>query len=178
MEPEQPAPDATRPPPTKKKKSVLLIDAEPERQQVRAQAMRERGVTVDAVHSGAEALSMWKPRLYQLVMIEPAGAPADVDEFYRRVLDLEPDQKFAFYSGAPPYLTPALSNRQQPAQNSALPAAKTAQPQSGLPEAGLRIGGIRPTPPAPPQPGGTTRATDISFSEAVKNAERDLRSRS
>src|SRR5512133_726382 len=107
---------ATQPvPPVKPavKQSVLLVDANPERQLIRATAMRERGVIVDAVHTGSEARGLWKPRFYRLLIIELSGASADTDDFYRYVLDREPNQRFAFYSNAPPYLTSTPPKQRQ-----------------------------------------------------------------
>src|ERR1051326_3404899 len=95
------------------KQSVLLVDADPERQLIRATAVRERGVIVDAVHTGSEARGLWKPRFYRLLIIELSGASADTDDFYRYVLDRETNQRFAFYSNVPPYLTSTPPKQRQ-----------------------------------------------------------------
>lgn len=186
MNPEQPATGATRPPPKASKKSVLLIGADSERQALRATALRARGIIVDAAPTGAAALGLWKTGSYQLVMIEPAGAAADVDGFYRHVLDQKPSQRFAFYSPERPYLTASVSNRRASAHSAAdAPGRQAGFSSGGLWEAASRIGGlksalrrVRPSeaaalPDIVPPP-STPPEIPTSFSEAVKNAERDL----
>ena len=172
----QPAPPVKPAP----RQSVLLVDADPERQLIRATAMRERGVIVDAVHTGSEARGLWKPKFYRLLIIELSGASADTDDFYRYVLDREPNQRFAFYSNVPPYLT---STPPRPSQ---------------LADASDRRALRGPKPPAEPAPAPVpertpaaktpiytrqdrpTRQSKVSssFAESVKNAERDLLERS
>jgi hypothetical protein len=168
-------------PPVKpaQKQSVLLVDADPDRQLIRATAMRERGVIVDAVHTGSEARGLWKPRFYRLLIIELSGASPDTDDFYRYVLDREPNQRFAFYSNVPPYLTStpprqrvaddapegrALRGPKPPAE--AAPASEPARNASKSP---IYARQDRPT---------RQSKVSSSFAESVKNAERDLLERS
>lgn len=161
------------------KKSVLLVDADPERQLLRATAMRERGVIVDAVHTGGEARGLWKPRFYSLLIIELSGASADTDDFYRYVLDREPNQRFAFYSNVPPYLTSTPPRQRQVANdladNRPLRHPKTSAESASAPAQDA------PRNPAAKSPiysrqDRPTRPSKLStsFSESVKNAERDL----
>lgn len=176
MNQDQLTPEPSAPPVKPAKKSVLLIDAEPERQLTRATAMRERGVIVDAVHSGGEARALWKPHSYQLVMIELAGAAPDADEFYRYVLDREPNQRFAFYSNIPPYLTSTPPVRRtgdaSPAESRRAPVPASGNGAPTTPRAADPSNRPRLERPATPP------KLDTSFSEAVKNAERDLFGRS
>jgi hypothetical protein len=163
------------------KQSVLLVDADPDRQLIRATAMRERGVIVDAVHTGSEARGLWKPRFYRLLIIELSGASPDTDDFYRYVLDREPNQRFAFYSNVPPYLTstpprPRLTNDaaegrtlrgpKPPAEPTPAPAPEPARNVSKSP---IYARQDRPT---------RQSKVSSSFAESVKNAERDLLERS
>jgi DNA-binding NtrC family response regulator len=191
MNSEQPAVFLNKPPPPLTpvpSKRILLLDCGTTSRDTRTTALRALGATVDCVGNGADARSLWKPGSHQIVLIDFRSAGADVHDFYRHVQETCSDQKFGFYTANPPYLTkspmpcePAgdqenSSPASQQLQGLVREAVATARVHVGVTEAARRIALIR-TAARSGTVNGQERPHHVSFSDAVKMAERVVAAR-
>ncbi|HEV8524453.1 MAG TPA: hypothetical protein VGQ71_08130 [Terriglobales bacterium] len=164
-------------------KRILLLDCSTTSRDLRTHALRARGATVDCVSNGADARSLWKPGSHEIVLIEFRSAGDDVHDFYRHVQETCSDQKFGFYTSNPPYLTsspmpsePACDPDSSPPASQQLQglvreAVATARVHVGVTEAARRIALIKKAARSVAG-NGQERAHRMSFSDAVKMAER------
>jgi CheY-like chemotaxis protein len=103
-----PIPDAV------KKKRVLLIDTSHAKRDLRAEVMRKLGIDVDSAADITEAISWWRPALYDLVLMNVERGKGHRDQFCDHVRNASPRQRLAFFVGQPEYLS-ALPNLDQDA---------------------------------------------------------------
>ena len=96
-----------------KKKRVLLIDTSHAKRDLRAEALRKRGIEVDCAADLAEARSWWRPALYDLVLINMAKGQGQRDSFCEDVRSAIPPQRLAFLVGQPEGLTASPSEEQE-----------------------------------------------------------------
>jgi CheY-like chemotaxis protein len=101
-----PIPDAI------KKKRVLLIDTSHAKRDLRAEVMRKLGIDVDSAADITEAISWWRPALYDLVLMNVETGKGHHDKFCDHVRNASPRQRLAFFVGQPEYLS-ALPNLDQ-----------------------------------------------------------------
>ncbi|HTC49190.1 MAG TPA: response regulator [Candidatus Aquilonibacter sp.] len=87
-----------------KKKRVLLVDASPAKRDLRAEAMRKLGVSVDCAADIAEARSWWRADFYDLVLINVEKGRGYRDSFCEDIRGAKPPQRLAFLVGKPEYL--------------------------------------------------------------------------
>jgi len=78
---------------------VLLIDDEPEFIQVLSQRMQSRGVTVDTVANGYEAIKKAKGESYDAVFLDMAMPEMDGIETLKHLLELNPDLQVILLTG-------------------------------------------------------------------------------
>lgn len=90
-----------------KKKRVLLVDASPVKRDLRANAMRNRGMEVDSAADISEARSWWRADLYNLVLISLEHELGQSDQFCDVLRSAVPPQQIAFLVGKPGYLADA-----------------------------------------------------------------------
>jgi len=87
-------------------KKVLLIDEKQTTRGTRANVLRGQGVEVDAADSLQRARVLWRPRRYDLILLDVRGhLPGEALEFYEQIRDVSPRQRFAFLVGPPLYLS-------------------------------------------------------------------------
>jgi len=78
---------------------VLLVDDEPEFIQVLSQRMQSRGVTVDTVANGYEAIKKAKGESYDAVFLDMAMPEMDGIETLKHLLELNPDLQVILLTG-------------------------------------------------------------------------------
>lgn len=81
------------------KDKVLLVDDEEEFTKVLAERMETRGLDVDTVASGAEALKQARDKPYDAVILDMAMPEMDGIETLKRLLDENPDLQVIFLTG-------------------------------------------------------------------------------
>jgi DNA-binding NtrC family response regulator len=87
-------------------KKVLLIDRCQATCDARAAVLRSHGVEVHATDELSAARFLWQPNFYDLVMLDVRRySPGETLEFYERIKDRSPQQRFVFLVGAPTYLS-------------------------------------------------------------------------
>ena len=87
-------------------KKVLLIDEKQTTRDTRANVLRGHGVEVDTADSLQRARVLWRPRRYDLILLDVRGhLPGEALEFYEQIRDVSPRQRFAFLVGPPLYLS-------------------------------------------------------------------------
>ena len=87
-------------------KKVLLIDEKQTTRETRANVLRGHGVEVDATDSLQRARVLWRPRRYDLILLDVRGhLPGEALEFYEQIREVTPRQRFAFLVGPPLYLS-------------------------------------------------------------------------
>ena len=87
-------------------KKVLLIDTSQPTCELRARVLRSHGVLVDAADSLQAAGCLWRPNLYDLILLDVRRyLPAETLAFYEHIRDASPGERFAFLVGPPSYLS-------------------------------------------------------------------------
>jgi CheY-like chemotaxis protein len=87
-------------------KRVLLIDEKQATREVRENVLRSHGVEVYAADSMQRAHVLWKPRYYDLIMLDVRHQlPGEALQFYEQIRDASPGQRFAFLVGPPVYVS-------------------------------------------------------------------------
>ena len=145
-------------PPTEvkvKKKRVLLVDTSPRKRDLRAEIMRKLGMEVDCAADISEAHCLWRPDLYDLVLMS-AGDEWTHTKFCAHVRSATPPQQLAYLVGKPDYLADSPdSNGAPPSRDddeavvSDVKAALSTDAREGLPlrwgimEACRRISAVR-----------------------------------
>jgi CheY-like chemotaxis protein len=145
-----PIPDAI------KKKRVLLVDTSHAKRDLRAEVLRKLGMYVDIAADVTEALSWWRPALYDLVLINVESGSGQRDKFCDRVRSATPSQRLAFLVGQPKYLADSPNADQELLtergdEQAVIASAKVAFPGDpidstqrwGILEASRRISAVR-----------------------------------
>lgn len=87
-------------------KKVLLIDPHQRARDVRASVLRSRGIEVDATDSLLSARSLWRPKLYDLILLDaPGHNPGEALDFYVEIKHASPRERVVFLVGPPTYLS-------------------------------------------------------------------------
>jgi DNA-binding NtrC family response regulator len=103
-------------------KKVLLIDPHQRARDVRASVLRSRGIEVDATDSLQAARSLWRPKLYDLIMLDARGyIPGEAFDFYLEVKHANPRVRVVFLVGPPTFLsltwpTEVMAREREPQQ--------------------------------------------------------------
>ncbi|MFZ0278303.1 MAG: hypothetical protein WA254_22910 [Candidatus Sulfotelmatobacter sp.] len=113
-----------QPPPLRRSvfddKKVLLIDPHRCTRDVRASVLRTRGVEVDATDSLQAARSLWRPKLYDLILFATRGHfPGEALDFYIEIKRASPGERVVFLVGPPTFLSltwPAEAAEKEPQQ--------------------------------------------------------------
>jgi len=135
---------------------VLLIDTSHAKRDLRAEVLRKLGMYVDSAADITEALSWWRPALYDLVLINVERGSGQRDKFCDRVRGATPPQRLAFLVGQPEYLVDSPNADQELLMErgdepAAIVSAKIALPADpgnstqrwGILEASRRISAVR-----------------------------------
>jgi hypothetical protein len=178
-------PDSPKPPQAAiVRNRVLLLDADDSSRDGRAKALRLRGALVDSVSSGADARSLWKPGSHDVVLIDLRSAGPDIHDFYEFAHGASGAQKFGFYLARPPYLAASRAEyetakgkegavRPSPRNPLLRPPGTAARYRVGVPEAAQRIAAAKRLSRSHVE-NENAKPHGLSFSEAVKHAERVL----
>ncbi len=99
-----------QPPPLRRSvfddKKVLLIDPHQCTRDVRASVLRSRGIEVDATDSLQAARSLWRPKLYNLILLAARGHfPGEALDFYVEIKHASPGERVVFLVGPPTFLS-------------------------------------------------------------------------
>lgn len=87
-------------------KKVLLIDPHQCTRDVRASVLRSRGIEVDATDSLQAARSLWRPKLYDLILLAARGhLPGEALDFYVEIKHASPGERVVFLVGPPTFLS-------------------------------------------------------------------------
>jgi DNA-binding NtrC family response regulator len=87
-------------------KKVLLIDPRRCTRDVRASVLRSRGIEVDATDNLQAARSLWRPRLYDLILLDARGHfTGDALDFYLEIRHASPRERVVFLVGPPAFLS-------------------------------------------------------------------------
>jgi hypothetical protein len=103
-------------------KKVLLIDPHQRARDVRASVLRSRGIEVDATDSLQAARDLWRPKLYDLILLDARGhLPGEAFDFYLEVRHANPGVRVVFLVGPPTYLsltwpTEVMAREKEPQQ--------------------------------------------------------------
>ena len=99
-----------QPPPLRRSvfddKKVLLIDPHQCTRDVRASVLRSHGIKVDATDSVQAARSLWRPKLYGLILLAARGhLPGEALDFYVEIKHASPGERVVFLVGPPTFLS-------------------------------------------------------------------------
>ena len=87
-------------------KKVLLIDRNQPTRDIRASALRSRGIEVHAADSLRAARFLWQPGLYHFILLDVRRhSPGEAFEFYKQIRTASPKEHFIFLVGPPAYLS-------------------------------------------------------------------------
>src|SRR5258707_6260870 len=86
-------------------KKVLLIDPHQSTRDVRASVLRSRGIVVDATDSLQTARFLWRPKLYDLILLDAHGPAPEALDFYLEVKHASPHEHVVFLVGPPNFLS-------------------------------------------------------------------------
>lgn len=81
------------------KEKILLVDDEEEFTKILAERMATRGLEVDTVASGTEALDQSRQKPYDAVVLDMAMPEMDGIETLKKLLDENPDLQVIFLTG-------------------------------------------------------------------------------
>jgi hypothetical protein len=107
-------------------KKVLLIDPHERARDVRASVLRSRGIEVDATDSLQAARSLWRPKLYNLILLDARGhLPGEARDFYVEIKHAAPRERVIFLVGPPAYLSLTWPTEAVPAEKEPRQRAET-----------------------------------------------------
>ena len=87
-------------------KAVLLIDPNQPTRDVRASVLESHGLEVSTAEDLFTARFLWKPRTYDLVLLDVRRCPlGEALQFYEQLKGTSPRQRFAFLVGPPAYVS-------------------------------------------------------------------------
>ncbi len=86
-------------------KKVLLIDPHQPTRDVRASVLRSRGIEVDATDSLQTARFLWRPKLYDLLLLDAHRPVPEALDFYLEVKHASPHEHVVFLIGPPTFLS-------------------------------------------------------------------------
>ena len=87
-------------------KKVLLIDPHQRARDVRASVLRSRGIEVDATDNLQAARALWRPKLYDLILLDARGhLPGEALDFYLEIKHASPHERVVFLVGPPTFLS-------------------------------------------------------------------------
>ncbi|MGH9556431.1 MAG: hypothetical protein ACRD2Y_11480 [Terriglobales bacterium] len=91
-------------PPGKSGGKLLLLDSNTTTRDLRARVMRRLGMDVDSAADTIEALLLWRPDVYGLVLVDLRSAPLVAQRFRDEIRSASPGQRVAYFVGKPQYL--------------------------------------------------------------------------
>jgi len=92
-------------------KNVLIVDGNESMQNLRASALRSRGVHVHMAKSVTEAELLWVPDFFDLVLLDVRQRSKEAVGFWRTIRRQHPGQRIRFLVGPPTYLSPTCADQ-------------------------------------------------------------------
>jgi CheY-like chemotaxis protein len=86
-------------------KNILLVDANLDTRDARAQMLRSRGATVDEVSGVVGARARFQANAYNLVLIDPGSDLPGAERLAEELKAEKPRQLVAFFVGGPHYVS-------------------------------------------------------------------------
>ena len=87
-------------------KNLLLIDLHQPTRNARASVFRSHGIAVDATDSLQVARTLWRTKLYDLILLDARGyLPGEARDFYLEIKHASPRKRVVFLVGPPTYLS-------------------------------------------------------------------------
>ena len=87
-------------------KKVLLIDPHQPTRNARANVFRSYGIGVDATDSLQVARTLWRTKLYDLILLDARGyLPGEARDFYLEIKYATPRNRLVFLVGPPTFLS-------------------------------------------------------------------------
>ena len=87
-------------------KKLLLIDSPQPTRNARASVFRSHGIGVDATDSLQVARTLWRTKLYDLILLDARGhLPSEARDFYLEIQHACPRERVVFLVGPPTYLS-------------------------------------------------------------------------
>ncbi len=83
---------------------LLLLDSNATTRDLRTRVMQRLGLDVDSAADTAQALLLWRPDIYTLVLVDLRSAPLVAQRFCDEIRSASPTQKVAYFVGKPLYL--------------------------------------------------------------------------
>ncbi|MBA3749883.1 MAG: response regulator [Nitrosopumilus sp.] len=84
-------------------KKVLVVDDEPDLTYLCKMVLEDEGYSVDAFSDSLEALSSFKPNIYDLVILDIKMPHKDGFELYRKIKELDTNVKICFLTASEMY---------------------------------------------------------------------------
>ena len=86
-----------------RKKKILFVDDEPDLTFIFKEGLEYAGFSVDAFNNSADALKNFKPRFYDLVMLDIVMPEMDGFDLYKELKKLDPNVKVCFLTASEKY---------------------------------------------------------------------------
>jgi DNA-binding response OmpR family regulator len=86
-----------------RKKKILFVDDEPDLTFLFKKGLEYAGFSVDAFNNSADALKDFKPRFYDLVLLDVVMPEMDGFDLYKELKKLDPDVKVCFLTASEKY---------------------------------------------------------------------------
>jgi DNA-binding response OmpR family regulator len=87
----------------KEHKKILFVDDEPDLTFMFKEGIEYAGFSVDAFNNSVDALKNFKPRFYDLVMLDIVMPEMDGFDLYKELKKLDPDVKVCFLTASEKY---------------------------------------------------------------------------
>ena len=94
---------------------LLLLDSNTTTRDLRTRVMQKLGMDVDCAADTAQALLLWRPDFYDLVLVDLRSAPLMAQRFCDEIRSASPAQRVAYFVGKPLYLDSAPGDGEAPA---------------------------------------------------------------
>jgi len=98
-------------------KKLLLIDPHQPTRNARANVFRSHGIGVDATDSLQAARTLWRTKLYDLILLDARGyLPGEARDFYLEIKHATPRERVILLVGPPTYLSLTWPTEAVPAE--------------------------------------------------------------
>jgi DNA-binding response OmpR family regulator len=85
------------------KKKILFVDDEPDLTSLFKKVLESAGFSVTVFNNSADALKVFRPRYYDLVMLDIVMPKVDGFELYKELRKVDPDVKVCFLTASEKY---------------------------------------------------------------------------
>jgi two-component system OmpR family response regulator len=92
--------------PQDRKQKILLLDDDPMLQKLRSTILQRNGFYVDTAAAIAEARALWRPNIYDLVLVDVKSDVRSALDFCEEIKSESREQLFVVLSQPPLYIPP------------------------------------------------------------------------